>query len=111
MWSNRDWAAVSFSAAFPQVPNQLFAGIQLGSGRLIAIEIADQTDPERDVVEKIAVHVTSVNLTAPSIANLDFAVAGGSAVTDDEMIGESILHSPDPSVVIIKHPCVALSGA
>lgn len=111
MGTHWNWPSVSFSAAFSQISDQLLARVELGTRRLIAVEITDQADSESNVIEKIAVHMTAVNLTAPAIAHLDFAVAGRGAVADHEMIGESILHPPDPAMVIVKHPRVALSGA
>ena len=67
---------LNFPAAFSQIINQLFAGLQLPTGRLIAIEIADQTNTERDVVQVIAVNVSAVYLTSPAIAHFDLAIAG-----------------------------------
>jgi hypothetical protein len=43
---------------------------------LVAIEVAHKTNPERDIVQIIAMHVTAIDLTAPAIAYLDLAVAG-----------------------------------
>ena len=67
---------INFPAAFSQIINQLFAGLQLPAGRLIAIEIAHQTNAERDVVQVIAVNVSAVYLTAPAITHFDLAIAG-----------------------------------
>ena len=65
-----------FSAPLTQVPNQFLTTIELGASRLIAIEIADQTNSERDVIQIIAVNVTAVNLAAPAVAHFHLAVSG-----------------------------------
>ena len=67
--------SVAFSAALLQIPNQLFTRIELRARRLVAIEIAHQTNTEPDAVHIIAVNMAAVNLTTPAIANLDLAVA------------------------------------
>ncbi len=41
---------VDLAAALPQITNQFFAAIELHARRLITIEIANQTNAERDVV-------------------------------------------------------------
>ena len=68
--------AVAFPAALLQISNQLLARFELRTGRLIAIEIAHETNAERDVVQIIAVHMPAVYLAPPSIADFDLAVAG-----------------------------------
>src|ERR1019366_5515450 len=45
---------VDLAATLSQIPDYFFGAIQLRARRLVAIEIADQTNPERDVVEIIA---------------------------------------------------------
>lgn len=102
---------VDFAAPLPQVTNQLLARVELRARRLDAIEIADQTNPERDVVEIVAVHVTAVDLTPPAVAHFDLTIAGRCSVADDEMISESILHSANVPMVIIEHGGVPLSCA
>ena len=98
-----------FAAALSQIPDQLFATIQLRAGRLIAIEIADQTNPQRDVVQIITVDMAAVDLPAPPVADLDLAVTGRRAVADHKMVSQSVLHSTKMAVVIIERGCVALS--
>lgn len=110
MRSHWNGPAVSLPAAFPQVSDELFARIKLRFGWLITIEITDQANSQRNVVQKIAVNVTAVDLASPSIAHLDFAIAAGSAISNYEMIGQSILHTANASMVIIKHARVALPG-
>jgi len=77
--------------------------------RLIAIEIADQTNAERDVVQIIAVNVAAIDLSAPTISDFDLAVAGGSSIADDEMISKSVLHSANMPVVIIERGRISLT--
>ena len=67
---------IDFPAAMTQIADQFFARLQLRARRLIAIEIADKTNAERDVVQVIAVHVSAIYLAPPAIADFDFAIVG-----------------------------------
>jgi hypothetical protein len=102
---------INFPATFSQIIDQFFAGFELAAGRLIAIEIAYQANPERNVVQIIAVHVSAVDLPPPAIAYFDLAITGRGAVPDNEVIGESISHSAHVPVVIIENPGTALPCA
>ena len=102
---------VDLSAALAQVTNQFFAGLELRTRGLVAIEITDQTNSQRDVVEIITVHMAAIDLPPPAIANLDLPVAGGSSVTDYELVGETVLHPPHMAMVVIKDTGVALARA
>ena len=100
---------IDFPAALPQIIDQLLARLQLTARRLTAIEIAYQTNAERDIVQIVAVYVPAVDLAPPAIAHFDLAVARRSAITDDEMIGEPVFHPADMPVVIIENAGAALS--
>jgi hypothetical protein len=102
---------IDFPATLPQIIDQLFACLQLPAGRLIAIEIAYQTNAERNVVQIVAVHVPAIDLAPPAIAYFDLAVARRSAITDDEMIGEPVFHPANMPVVIIENAGATLSCA
>src|SRR5205085_5136630 len=67
--------AVDFAAANAQIADQLLAGFELRARRLIAVEIADETNAEPDVVHVIAVDVAATELVHPAIADLDLAIA------------------------------------
>ena len=56
-------------------------------------------------------HVAAVDLAPPAIADSDFAVAGGGAVADHEMVGEAVAHPADVAVVVIEDAGVALPSA
>ncbi len=66
---------IAFPAAFPQILDQFLTGIELSPGWLLPVEIADQTNPQADVVHIIAVNVAPGDLTSPTIPNLDLTVA------------------------------------
>ncbi len=102
---------VDFAAPLPEVTNQFLARVELRARRLVAIEIADQTNAEADVVEIVAVHVAAVDLPPPAVTHFDLTIAGRCPVADHEMISESILHSADVPMVIIEHGGVPLSCA
>lgn len=99
-----------FPATLPQISNQLFATIKLRARRLVAIEIADQTNPKRDIVQIITVDVATINLAPPPVAHFDLTITGRSAVADDEMVSEPVLHPAKMTMVIIECGRVSLPG-
>ena len=111
MRPHRDLSPVDLAATFSQVADQFFARIELHARWLVAIEIADQTNAERNIVQIIAVHVAAVDLTSPAIAYFDLTVAGGSSVADHEMVCQPVLHPANMSVIIIKDARVSLPCA
>ena len=100
-----------FATTFLEIFDQLFAGFELGAGRLVAVEIADETNPEPDVVHVIAVNVTAAGLSHPAVADFDLAVPRRGAVADDEMIGEPVFHPANAAVIIIENLRAPLPGA
>ena len=108
---HRNRAPLSFAATFAQVTDEFFARVELRARWLVAIEIAYQTNAERNVVQIIAVHVAAVDLTPPAIAHFDLAVAGGCSVADHEVVGKTILHPADMPMIIIKNARVPLPRA
>ena len=111
MRPHRDLSPVDLAATFSQVADEFFARIELRSRWLVAVEIADQTNAERNIVQIIAVHVAAVDLTSPAIAYFDLTVAGGSSVADHEMVCQPVLHPANMSVIIIKDARVSLPCA
>ena len=76
MWLHRYRASFGFTAAVSQKADEFLTCLELCARRLVSIEIADETNAEGDVVQIIAVHMTAIYLTPPSIADFDLAVAG-----------------------------------
>jgi hypothetical protein len=69
-------ASLGFAAAISQKANEFLTCVELCARWLVSIEIAYETNAEGDIVQIIAVHMTAVYLTPPSIADFDLAVAG-----------------------------------
>jgi hypothetical protein len=67
--------AIDLANTLPKVARQFLDSFELFASRLIAIKIADETNAESDVVEVIAVHVATVDLSAPSVPDFDFSIA------------------------------------
>jgi len=111
MRPDRDIAPVDLAAALSQVANEFLTRFELCASWLVAIEIAHQTNTERNIVQIIAVHVAAIDLAAPAVAHFYLAVASRCSVADHEMISKAILHAPDMSMVIIENARVALSRA
>jgi len=111
MRPHRYLAPVDLAAAFSQVTDEFFARFELRARWLVPIEIAYQTDPERNIVQIIAVHVAAVDLAPPAIADFDLAIARGCSVADHEVICKPVLHPADVPMIIIKNARVSLSGA
>src|SRR3954471_21139767 len=99
MWLHRNGTSFGFATAISQVTNEFLTSIELRARRLIPIEIAYQTNAQRDVVQIIAVHVTAIDLTSPAVADLDLTISGRCAVADYEMIRQTVLHPTDMSMV------------
>lgn len=99
------------SAAVLQILDQLFTRFELRPRRLVAVEIADETNAEPDVVHVIAVHVAAAGLADPSIADLDLTVPRRSPVADDEMIREPVPHPANAAMIIIEDLGASLPGA
>ena len=104
-------ATVDFTNSLPQVTNQFIQSFVLSSGREIAIEVADEANAERDVIEIVAVDVASGELNYPPIADLDLAITGRSPISNDKMISKAIRHAPDVPMIIIKYPGVTLASS
>jgi len=113
VWAHRNRASIGLTATISQIADEFLACVKLRARWLATIEIADQTDAERNVVQVIAVHVPAVDLAAPPIAHFNLAVSRGRSVPDHKMIGETILHSAHVPVIIIEDtriplPCAAV---
>ncbi len=88
---------VDLAAALPQVADEFLTALELGARRLVAIEITNQANAERDVIQIIAVHMPAVDLPPPAIAHFDLAVAcrctlPGPAVVHDNELPATPLH-------------------
>jgi len=111
VWPHGNRAPLGLTATFSQIADEFLACVKLRARRLATIEIADQTNPERNVVQIITVHVPAVDLATPAIAHFHLAVSCGCSVPDDEMIGETILHPAHVAMVIIEDARVSLPRA
>ena len=103
--------AFNLSDTIAQIAYQFIKRAQLGLGWLVTIEVADQTDSYGDVVEIVTRHVSAVELSRPARTNFNFAISGGSAIADDKMVGESILHLTDTAMIRIEDAGVSLPGS
>ena len=56
-------------------------------------------------------HVTAIDLAAPTIAYFNLTVSTGCSVSDHKVIGKPVLHPAHVPVIIVEHPGVALAGA
>jgi hypothetical protein len=111
VWPHRNHAPVGLTATFSQITDEFLACVKLRARWLATIEIADQANAERNVVQIITVHVPAVDLAAPAIAHFNLAVSCGCSVPDHEMIGETILHPAHVPMVIIEDARVTLPRA
>ncbi len=111
MWPHRNRAPVGLTATFSQIADEFLACVKLRARWLATIEIADQTNAKRNVIQIVTVHVPAVDLAAPAIARFNLAVSCGCSVPDHEMIGETILHPAHVPMVIIEDARVALPRA
>ena len=100
-----------FPATLAEIPDELFAAIELGPGWLVAIEISHQTNSQSNVVQIIAVNVAAIDLPSPTVPHFNLTVPGGCAVADYEMVSQPVLHSSKMTMVIIESGSVSLTSA
>ena len=103
--------SLNFPAATTEITDKFVECFELLLRRFITVEITDQTDAERNVIQVIAVDVAAVDLFDPSGAEFDLAVAGRTAIADDEMVGHPVWHFPRVPMIVIEDFGVALTGA
>jgi len=60
---------------------------------LMVTEVPDETDADGDFIQAFACKVPALDLFDPALANFDLAIARVGAVTDDEVVCHSVLHS------------------
>ena len=101
--------AIDFANPLAKVSNQLFEGQVLSLGRQVPIEVANQADPDRYVIQVVAVHMAAGKLVYPAVADFDLSIAGGSTVADYEMVSEAIRHFAYVPMVIVKDSSVTLT--
>ena len=101
----------NLSDTIAQIGYQFIERAKLGLGGLITIEVADQTDSDGDVVEVITRHVSAVELFRPARTDFNLAVARGTAIADDKMVGKSVLHLAHAAMIRIEDASVSLPGS
>jgi len=105
---NNRIASIHFSNSLPQVSDEFIQRFIFSVGGEIAIEIANQANPDADIVQVIAVDVAAGQLFDPSVTDFDLAIPSGCAIADDKMIRESVFHPANVPVIIIEHPGASL---
>lgn len=68
--------AVDSADSAPEITNQFVEGISLALRWTIPIEISHQTDTKADIVQIIARDMSAIDLTHPTVPDLDFPIAG-----------------------------------
>jgi hypothetical protein len=102
-------AAIDFADPLAKVAKQLVQSLILSLGGQIPIEIADQTDPDRYIVQVIAMDMATGELAYPTVADFDLSIAGGGTVADYEMVGEAVRHLTHAPMVVIENSRISLS--
>jgi hypothetical protein len=101
----------NLSDTIAQIAYEFIKSAELGPGWLVSIEVTDQTNSHGDVVEVVTRYVSAVELSRPARTNFNLAVAGGSAIADDKVIGQSVLHPTHAAMIPIEDASVSLSGS
>lgn len=79
-------SAIDFTDPLSQVTDQFVQRQVLIFRGHVAIEIADEANPEGNVIEIIAVDMPAIELPGPAIPDFNLAVAGRTAVANHEMV-------------------------
>ena len=103
--------AFDLSDTIAQIADKFIERAKLGPGRLVTIKVTDQTDSDGDVVEVITRHVSTVELFCPARTNFNLAVARGSAIADDKVVGKAVLHLTHTAMIGIEDASVPLPGS
>lgn len=75
MTANSGIPAVHLADTSPKIADELVEGFVFGFCGQIAIEIAYQTDADRNIVQIVAVNMATAELAKPAIPNFDLAVS------------------------------------
>ncbi len=103
--------AFRFTDAISEKADEFLERLELLGGGFVVVVVADETNADADVVQVVAVDVSTCLLDFPTVADLDLSVARGGSVSDHEMIGEAVLHFADAAVVIFECLGVPLARA
>ena len=57
-----------------EITDQFLKSLQLLTSRMIMVEIADQTNPKRNVIQIIAVNMAAIDLPPPTIPDFDLSI-------------------------------------
>src|SRR6516225_900538 len=101
--------SVHLSDPSSEVADELVQSFVLGFCGQIAIEIAHKTDADGNIVQIVAVNVPSTELPIPPISNFDLAVSRRCTVSDHEMVGQSVRHSANMTMVVVEDARVTLA--
>ncbi len=104
-------AALGFADTIPEVGNEFLERPNLGLGGPVTIEITDEADSERNVIQVVAGDVASVELCRPAVTDLHLAVSRTMSVANNEMVSQTVLHVTNTEVVDVKDPRISLTGA
>ena len=104
-------SAFYLSDTIAQIAYEFIERAKLGLGWLVTIEVTDQADADGNVVEIVTRHVSAVQLSRPAWTDFNLAVAGGTAVADDKMVGKSVLHLAHAAMISVEDASVSLPGS
>ncbi len=109
MTTNDRILAVNLADTSPEIADQLVQGFVLGFCGQIAIEIADEADADGNIVQIVAMNMASVELANPAISDFDLTVSRRRAISDHEMVSQSIWHFADMPMVVVKDARITLA--
>ena len=67
-------SSVHFADSSTEIPDQFVQRFIFRLRRQVPVEVAHQADANGDVVKVVAVHVSTIQLPNPTVANLDLTV-------------------------------------
>ena len=79
-------SSIHFADTAPEIADQFVKRLVFSLGWQVSVEVANEADAKRDVVEIVAMHVSAVELAGPSVPDLDLTVPRRGAVANDEVI-------------------------
>ena len=107
---NRE-AAFSAHDMITQINGQFTESGHLGRCRPFIFKITDHTNADTDLINRMVTDMAAIDLVEPATTDLDFTIAGILAVTDHEMVGQSVFHPATAMGTVINCRITAVNTA
>src|SRR5690606_11961838 len=74
---------------------------ELGGAGPVALKVSHHANPDAVLIHLVAADVAAGELPGPAPADLDLAVFRASAIANDKVVGQPVLHAPALAMIAI----------